>query len=117
MSSTLRSDTTSSRTDKSLISVNMGDLAGRQGFEPSRTEQREVRDALEARPASQRLSKSEGVGWEAGIRTPIPWSSGGPRKVGDLGAASVLFGKTRGSFGRLRSEAGPLAGKDQVFFH
>ena len=26
------------------------------------------------------------VGWEAGIRSPIPWSRGGPRNVGDFGS-------------------------------
>src|SRR5262245_17830017 len=34
------------------------------------------------------------LGWEAGIRTPIPWSRGEPRNVGDFGSCRFCS-KTR----------------------
>src|SRR5215467_16363702 len=52
-------------------------LAGRQGFGTVRGE-RPVRDATlpdrRAEQASDRACDVRELGWEAGIRTPIPWS-------------------------------------------
>src|SRR6266496_4245265 len=67
-------------------------LAGRQGFVPSRDESRAK---PEDEPTSQRRSKSEGVGWEAGIRTPIPWSRATCPTVGRPPSTSRLRGEAR----------------------
>jgi len=56
------------------------------------------------------------AGWEAGIRTPIPWSRGGPNVVDDFGPRRFCSEKLHGSLGRLRLEAVLSPAKFQVFF-
>ena len=64
---------------------------------------------------NEQLGAQPRIGWEAGIRTPIPWSRGGPNVAGDFG--SLRFSRTIARIvGPSPVGGGPFACKVSSFF-